>query len=161
MEGELFQRAIDRVQNPGSAPNRAVALRGFSWIVEPAGNGVVLAVEIPMGAAVAGPFAIAQQQLDALKRWLRQTNESESRRRMPKFILCGVGIAPISREIATFPYAWRSSDGWLGYPDELAELLGTILDHRIQHVVFVSGDLHLSSVSRLGLRDSAPAVLAG
>ena len=33
-------RAIDRVQNPGSAPNRAVALRGFSWIVEPAGEGV-------------------------------------------------------------------------------------------------------------------------
>ena len=59
-------RAIDRVQNPGSAPNRAVALRGFSWIVEPAGEGVVLAVEIPMGAAVAGPFAIGQSQLDAL-----------------------------------------------------------------------------------------------
>jgi hypothetical protein len=59
-------RAIDRVQNPASARNRAVSLRGFSWIVEPAGDGVVLAVEIPMGAAVAGPFAIAQQPLDAL-----------------------------------------------------------------------------------------------
>ena len=59
-------RAIERAQNPAAPPDRAVALRGFSWIVEPAGEGVVLAVEIPMGAAVAGPFAIAQAQLDAL-----------------------------------------------------------------------------------------------
>jgi hypothetical protein len=59
-------RAIERAQNPGAPADRAVTLRGFSWIVEPAGDAVVLAVEIPMGAAVAGPFAIAQQKLDAL-----------------------------------------------------------------------------------------------
>ncbi len=49
--------AIDRVKNP-AAGGRHVALRGFSWIVEPMGNEVVIAIEIPMGAAVAGPFAI-------------------------------------------------------------------------------------------------------
>ncbi len=59
-------RAIERAQNPSAPPDRVVALRGFSWIVEPAGQDVVLAVEIPMGAAVAGPFAIAQAKLDAL-----------------------------------------------------------------------------------------------
>jgi len=59
-------RAIDRVENPASARNRGVALRGFSWIVEQAGDGVVLALEIPMGAAVAGPFAIPQAKLDGL-----------------------------------------------------------------------------------------------
>ena len=44
--------AIDRVKNPANA-GRHVALRGFSWIVEPMGQEVVIAIEIPMGAAVA------------------------------------------------------------------------------------------------------------
>jgi hypothetical protein len=59
--------AIDRAKNPAAA-TRFVALRGFSWIVEPLGSDVVIAIEIPMGAAVAGPFAIEQQRLDALIR---------------------------------------------------------------------------------------------
>jgi hypothetical protein len=59
--------AIDRVKNPvGGAP--FVALRGFSWIVEPVDGQVVIAIEIPMGAAVAGPFAIEQDRLDAMIR---------------------------------------------------------------------------------------------
>jgi hypothetical protein len=59
-------RAIDRAGNPDADPDRGVVLRGFSWIVEPNGKDVVLAIEIPMGAAVAGPFAIAQRELDAM-----------------------------------------------------------------------------------------------
>lgn len=61
-------RAIDRVDNPRTAGDRAVVLQGFSWIVEPVegGGGVVIAIEIPMGAAVAGPFAIGQPELDAM-----------------------------------------------------------------------------------------------
>ena len=57
--------AIDRVKNP-DAGHRYVALRGFSWIVEPTPAGVVIAIEIPSGAAVAGPFAIAQPALDRM-----------------------------------------------------------------------------------------------
>ncbi len=57
--------AIDRVKNPGTEP-RPVALRGFSWIVEPASGGVVIAMEITSGAAVAGPFAIEQPRLDQM-----------------------------------------------------------------------------------------------
>jgi hypothetical protein len=58
-------RAIDRVQNPGVDRDRAIVLHGFSWIVEPDEKGVVIAIEIPMGAAVAGPFSIPQADLDA------------------------------------------------------------------------------------------------
>jgi hypothetical protein len=48
--------AVNRVKNPGDT-DPAVSLRGFSWIVEPfAEGGVVIAVEIPTGAAIAGPF---------------------------------------------------------------------------------------------------------
>lgn len=57
--------AVDRARNPG-AEDRFVALRGFSWIVEPAEGGVVIAIEIPTGAVVAGPFDIPQPRLDAL-----------------------------------------------------------------------------------------------
>jgi hypothetical protein len=58
--------AIDRVKNP-AATDRFVALRGFSWIVEPsADGGVVIALEIPSGAAVAGPFDIDRLRLDDL-----------------------------------------------------------------------------------------------
>jgi hypothetical protein len=57
--------AIDRAKNP-DAQNRHVALRGFSWIVEPTAEGVVIAIEIPMGAVVAGPFAIEQAALDRM-----------------------------------------------------------------------------------------------
>jgi hypothetical protein len=57
--------AIDRVKNPGTH-ERFVALRGFSWIVEPTAEGaVVIAIEIPTGAAVAGPFVVEQALLDS------------------------------------------------------------------------------------------------
>jgi len=59
--------AIDRAKNPKGS-SRFVALRGFSWIVEPVGEQVVIAIEIPMGAAVAGPFAIEPQRLDEMIR---------------------------------------------------------------------------------------------
>jgi hypothetical protein len=59
-------RAIDKVENPAVEKRRMVALRGFSWIVEPEHDKVVIAIEIPLGAAIAGPFAIDQAKLDAL-----------------------------------------------------------------------------------------------
>ena len=57
--------AIDRLKNP-DAGQRYVALRGFSWIVEPTPQGAVIAIEIPSGAAVAGPFAIDESALDRM-----------------------------------------------------------------------------------------------
>jgi hypothetical protein len=64
---ESMLLAVDRVKRP-EAEQRHVALRGFSWIVEPADGGVVIAIEMPSGAAVAGPFAIPQGTLDRMIR---------------------------------------------------------------------------------------------
>jgi hypothetical protein len=58
-------KAIDRAQDPKVAAERDVVLQGFSWIVEPVDGKVVIAIEIPMGAAVAGPFAVGQSELEA------------------------------------------------------------------------------------------------
>jgi hypothetical protein len=58
-------RTIDKVVHGGSE-DRAVFLRGFSWIVEPSGDQVVIVVEIGDGAAVAGPFDIPKARLDEM-----------------------------------------------------------------------------------------------
>jgi hypothetical protein len=59
--------AIDQIRNPGDE-SRQVALRGVSWIVHSALGGAVIAVDIPSGQAVAGPFAIDPALLDAVLR---------------------------------------------------------------------------------------------
>ncbi|HEV3217105.1 MAG TPA: hypothetical protein VGZ27_15340 [Vicinamibacterales bacterium] len=56
--------AIHRAKNPDST-DTPVFLRGFSWIVNPyEEGGVVVAIEIQAGAAVAGPFNIDKKQLE-------------------------------------------------------------------------------------------------
>jgi hypothetical protein len=66
LEGML--RAMDRLKRPGES-DRPIALRGLSWIVNPYdGGGVVIAIEITLGAAVAGPFEIDQAPLEAMIR---------------------------------------------------------------------------------------------
>ena len=64
LEGML--RAMDRRKRPGE-PDRPIALRGFSWIVNPyETGGVVIAIEMSLGAAIAGPFDIDQMALEAM-----------------------------------------------------------------------------------------------
>ena len=59
-------RAMDRRRRPGES-DREIALRGLSWIVNPYDEGgVVIAIEIPTGAAVAGPFDIDKKTLEAI-----------------------------------------------------------------------------------------------
>jgi hypothetical protein len=58
--------ALDRAANPDAGDHRQVTLRGFSWIVEPSGDEVVIAVEVPSGAAVAGPFDIEASRLNEM-----------------------------------------------------------------------------------------------
>ena len=59
-------RTLDVASNPGGEAKRPVALRGFSWIVNPFDGGVVIALEMSLGAAIAGPFDIAERELTAM-----------------------------------------------------------------------------------------------
>ena len=64
LEGML--RAMHRLKHPDDA-DRPVALRGLSWIVNPyEEGGVVVAIEITLGAAIAGPFDIEQATLERM-----------------------------------------------------------------------------------------------
>jgi hypothetical protein len=59
-------RAMDRLKRPGEEA-REIALRGLSWIVNPyEDGGVVIAIEITLGAAIAGPFDIDKAGLEAM-----------------------------------------------------------------------------------------------
>ena len=60
-------RALEQAKNPDADESRRVAMRGFSWIVNPyEGGGVVIALELSLGAVVAGPFDIAERDLSAM-----------------------------------------------------------------------------------------------
>jgi hypothetical protein len=64
LEGML--RAMDRLHRP-KEPDRAVSLRGLSWIVNPYDEGgVVIAIEITLGASIAGPFDMEKATLEAM-----------------------------------------------------------------------------------------------
>jgi hypothetical protein len=77
-------RAIGRAQDPETPADRPVVLQGFSWIVEPLDGQVVIAIEIPTGAAVAGPFAVGQAELDQMiTRVIRAERQAEAPRLTP------------------------------------------------------------------------------
>ena len=60
-------RAIDRASRPDASADRPIALRGFSWIVNPfESGGVVIAIEMTLGAVIAGPFDVPESVLTGL-----------------------------------------------------------------------------------------------
>ena len=64
LEGML--RVMAQLKQPGGEP-KTIALRGLSWIVNPyEESGVVIAIEITLGAAIAGPFDIDKSALEAM-----------------------------------------------------------------------------------------------
>ena len=64
LQGMLI--AMHRLKHPEEAVP-AIALRGLSWIVNQFdGGGVVIAIEVGMGAAIAGPLQIDQSALESM-----------------------------------------------------------------------------------------------
>jgi len=59
LEGMLL--ALQRSNDPHGEPP-AVTLRGFSWIVSPHDQGVLLHVEMQLGTVSAGPFGIDEHR---------------------------------------------------------------------------------------------------
>ncbi len=59
-------RAIDKARHPDAPADRAISLRGFSWIVNPyEKGGVLIAIEMTLGAVVGGPFDVPESELTA------------------------------------------------------------------------------------------------
>ena len=63
---ERMLEAMDRQKNPDGEA-RVIALRSLSWIVNPyEEGGVVIAIEITLGAAIAGPLDIDKSALETM-----------------------------------------------------------------------------------------------
>ena len=63
---EEMLRTMHRLKHP-SASECPIALRGLSWIVNAYDEGgVVIAIEITLGAAIAGPFNIDKAALETM-----------------------------------------------------------------------------------------------
>lgn len=77
-----------------------------------------------------------------------------------KFIATSSMVLPrrlATRDACTDAYPGSiESDAWDGYPASLHALLGHIVDHEIDNVVFMSGDEHIGMVTRITLRKDTP-----
>ena len=80
---EAMLKTMNRLKHPGE-PEGPVALRGLSWIVNPfEEGGVVIAIEITLGAAIAGPLDIEQAALEAMIVRVLASYDSSSARLIP------------------------------------------------------------------------------
>lgn len=72
-------RALSRAKDPTKDVDRQIKLRGFSWIVNPYDSGgIVIAIELTLGAVVAGPFDIGDNKLTAMIERAIETDKIES-----------------------------------------------------------------------------------
>ncbi|MBK6736566.1 MAG: alkaline phosphatase D family protein [Haliea sp.] len=94
-------------------------------------------------------------QYKALVTWLLRAHREYPQ--APKFIFSGSIIAPLPTRYCMEPATWRQQDGWAGYPATMEALLQLIAGKRIQKVVFVGGDAHLSAVSHMTLKQQGEA----
>lgn len=91
---------------------------------------------------------IESAQLAALKAWLSRVSRVDK----PKFVFTGSVIAPLTKD-ALAPGTWMREDGLVAYRAQLDDIMAHIVQHQVQGVVFVAGDLHLSCVADLTLHD--------
>lgn len=99
--------------------------------------------------------APSRQMLDApqwtaLEVWLLK--QQATHRERPKFIASGSVVAPGLHSAAGDPSP-RAGDTWQSCPDARRRLLEFIAEHRIQNVVFLSGDYHCSASATLVFPD--------
>ena len=100
-------------------------------------------------------------QLNYLLHWLR--TQQDERENVPKFIVTSSVFAPNpmdareGREGAELhKVRWKeASDSWPAFPSTRRAILECIVEHSIQNVVFLSGDIHCSNVAQLEFSGSA------
>lgn len=74
---EQMLKALERTRDPHGEPP-PVSMRGFSWIVSPDQGGVLVHLEVQVGTASAGPFAIDETRLsDMIARVIGGPRESK------------------------------------------------------------------------------------
>ena len=84
-------------------------------------------------------------QLEYLLDWLRRLKNDPR----PKFIVSPCVFVPNPVVTARGDKQKEKSDSWPAFPATRRRILSTILEHNIQNVVFLSGDIHCSNVAEI------------
>lgn len=120
--------------------------------------------ELREPAKILNANMISDAQFNALERWLVDgQKDTESGSSCPRFILSGSMLLPRKLVVAESdsPSTGLLSDGWEGYPRTLGMVLGLIAKHRIENVIFVSGDEHTSCVTsaKVSIEGQSPVTI--
>jgi PhoD-like phosphatase len=83
-------------------------------------------------------------QFRKLCKWLAVARFAAS----PKFVMTASALLPRRRTVGEQPASALASDAWEGYPFSLRSLLRFICENQIKGVVFLSGDEHVSSLTK-------------
>lgn len=86
-------------------------------------------------------------QLDILCDWLR--DQQRDRGDAPKFIVTASVFAPSHVASIKHDRARARSDSWPAFPATRRRLLRAIVDHGVQNVVFLAGDVHCAAVAQM------------
>jgi alkaline phosphatase D len=86
-------------------------------------------------------------QLEILCQWLR--DQQKDRGDAPKFIVTSSVFAPNHVSTTRNDAGRAASDSWPAFPETRRQLLRTIVEHGVQNVVFLSGDIHCANVAQL------------
>jgi cholesterol oxidase len=83
-------------------------------------------------------------QFRKLCKWLAVARFAAS----PKFVMTASALLPRRLTVGQRPASALASDAWEGYPLSLFSLLRFVCDNQIKGLVFLSGDEHVSSVTK-------------
>src|SRR5262249_572269 len=83
-----------------------------------------------------------------LCKWLGAARFTKS----PKFVMTASALLPRRLTVTQQPASALASDAWEGYTCSLYSLLQFVCDNQIKGIVFLSGDEHVSSVTKARTR---------
>ncbi|MBE0615818.1 MAG: alpha/beta fold hydrolase [Burkholderiales bacterium] len=92
---------------------------------------------------------MSDEQFAALTCWLERKQGDSNYGDRPKFVLSPSVVVPFLKATRGGDAYAARSDGWDGFPDSLCALFSFIAEKRIQNVVFLCGDPHLSMASKI------------
>jgi alkaline phosphatase D len=94
-------------------------------------------------------------QIDILCDWLIE--QQKDRGDTPKFIVSASVFVPNDISTVDDDKKWKD-DGWAAFPTTRKQLLQTIVDNKIQNVIFLSGDIHCSNVANIIFEEDGKAL---
>ncbi|MDX2487926.1 MAG: alkaline phosphatase D family protein [Gammaproteobacteria bacterium] len=96
-------------------------------------------------------------QLERLLEWLQKQQDNIGD--APKFIVTSSVFTPnpISARTNMDVAEREASDSWPGFPNTRKEILKCIIKHKIQNVIFLSGDIHCANVAKMRFNGSVAA----